>query len=73
VSGEEAKYRGEENCIEGKPEGKKPLGRSRRRQQSLIIIDLNETEWCDVDLVFLLQDRGKKRAVLNTVIQFRVS
>jgi hypothetical protein len=33
----------------GKPEGKKPLGRPRRRWVDNIRMDLGEVGWCDVD------------------------
>jgi hypothetical protein len=41
----------------GKPEGKKPLGRPRRRRESNIKMDLRETGWGGVDSIHLAQDR----------------
>jgi hypothetical protein len=36
----------------GKPEGKKPQGRPRRRWVDNIIMDLGEVEWGDVDWIW---------------------
>jgi hypothetical protein len=41
----------------GKPEGKKPLGRPRRRWVDGIKMDLREIGWGDVDWIDLAQDR----------------
>jgi hypothetical protein len=51
----------------GKPEGKKLLGRSRRKWVHNIKMDLREIEWGDVDWIDLAQDRGLWRALVNTV------
>jgi hypothetical protein len=45
----------------GKPEGKRPLGRPRRRLDN-IRIDLGEVGWGDVDWIGLAQDRNRWRA-----------
>jgi hypothetical protein len=47
----------------GKPEGKRPLGRPRRRWVNSIIIDLRETEWDCMDWIDLVQDRDQWRAL----------
>jgi len=55
-----------------KPEGKRPLGRSRRRWEDNIKLDLQEV-WCGgMDWIGLAQDRDRWRAVLNTVMNLRV-
>jgi hypothetical protein len=54
----------------GKPEGKRPLGRPRRRWENGIRIDLRETDWEDVEWVPLAQDRDQWRAVVNAVMNF---
>jgi hypothetical protein len=41
------------------PEGKRPLGRQRRRRSDNIQMDLREIEWGIVDWIDLSQDRGK--------------
>jgi hypothetical protein len=43
----------------GKPEGKRPLGRPRRRWVDNIIMDLREIEWDGVDWIELTQDRDQ--------------
>jgi hypothetical protein len=43
----------------GKPEGKKPLGRPRRRWVDNIRMDLGEVGWGDVDWIGLAQDRNR--------------
>jgi hypothetical protein len=59
----------------GKPEGKRPLGRSRRLWMSNIKIDLREVEWDGIgtDWIDLAQDRNQWRALVNTVMNLRVS
>jgi hypothetical protein len=52
----------------GKPEGKRPLGRPRRRRLDNIKMDLVEIGWPDVDWIALAQDRDKCRAVANAVM-----
>jgi hypothetical protein len=57
----------------GKPEGKRPLGRPKRRWVNNIKIDLRETGCDDMDWIDLVQDRDKWRALVNTVMNLRVS
>jgi hypothetical protein len=56
----------------GKPEGKRPLGRLRRRWIDNIKIDLLEIGWGDVDWIGFAEDRDKWRALVNTVMNLRV-
>jgi hypothetical protein len=56
----------------GKPEGKRPLARPRRRWVDNIKIDLREIGWDGVDWVDLSQDRDQWRALVNTVMNLRV-
>jgi hypothetical protein len=51
----------------GKPEGKRPLGRSRRRW-----VDLRETGWDGMNWIDLAQDRDQWKALVNTVMNLRV-
>jgi hypothetical protein len=46
--------------LAGKPEGKRPLGRSTRRWVDNIEIDLRETGWDGVDWIDLAQDRDQE-------------
>jgi hypothetical protein len=55
----------------GKPEGKRPLGRPRRRWVDNIKIDLREIRWNGMYWIDLAQDRDKWRAVVNTVMNLR--
>jgi hypothetical protein len=56
----------------GKPEGKRPLGRPRRRWVDKIRMDLGEVGWGDVDWIGLAQDRNRWRGVVNSVLNLRV-
>jgi hypothetical protein len=56
----------------GKPEGKRPLGRRRRRWVDNIKMDLREIGWDEVDWIDLAQDRDQWRALVNTVLNLRV-
>jgi hypothetical protein len=56
----------------GKPEGRRPLGRPRRRWVDNVKIDLSVIGWDGVDWVDLAQDRDKWRALVNTVMNSRV-
>jgi hypothetical protein len=56
----------------GKPEGKRPLGRPRRRWEDGIRMDLREIGLGDVDWIRLAQDRHRWRAVVSAVMNFRV-
>jgi hypothetical protein len=57
----------------GKPEGKRPLGRPRRRWVDNIKLDLVEIGWGDVDWVRLAQDWDRWRARVNAVMNRRVT
>ena len=63
--------RGVHRVLVGKPEGKRPLGRPRHRWEDNIKMDLQEVggggDWME-----LAQDREKWRALVNTVLNFRV-
>jgi hypothetical protein len=56
----------------GKPEGKRPLGRPRRRWFYNVKMDLLEISWSGVDWICLAQDRDKWRAFVNPVMNLRV-
>jgi hypothetical protein len=57
----------------GKPEGKRPLGRNRRIWEDNIRIDLREIGWGGMDWIDVAQDRDQWRALVNTVMNLRVS
>jgi hypothetical protein len=56
----------------GKPEGKRPLGRQRRRWIDNIKMDLLEKGLSVVDWIGLVQDRYRWRALVNSVMNLRV-
>jgi hypothetical protein len=56
----------------GKPEGKRPLGRPRRKWVDNIKMDLGEVGWVDVDWIGLAQDRNRWRALVNSVLNLRI-
>jgi hypothetical protein len=56
----------------GKPEGKRPLGKPRRRWEDNIKMDLREIGWGGTDLNDLAQDRSRCRALVNTVMNLQV-
>jgi hypothetical protein len=56
----------------GKPEGNRPLGKPRRRWEDNIIMDLREIGWGGMDWTDLAEDRDHWRALLNSVMNFRV-
>jgi len=55
----------------GKPEGKRPLGRPRRRWEDNIKMDLREVGGGG-DWIEFAQDRERLRVLVNTVMNFRV-
>jgi hypothetical protein len=63
--------RGVHRVLVGKPEGKRPLGRPRRRWEDNIKVYLQEVggggDWME-----LAQDRDRWRALVNKVMNFRV-
>jgi hypothetical protein len=64
--------RGAYNILVGRSEGRRPLGRPRRRWEDNIKMDLREIGFGDVDWVHLDQDRGRWRALVNTVMNLLV-
>ena len=64
--------RGVHRVLVGKPEGKRPLGRPRRRWEDNIKMDLQEVGRCCGDWMELAQDRDRWRALVNTVRNLQV-
>ena len=64
--------RGVHRVLVGKPEGKRPLGRPRRRWEDNIKMDLQEVGGGRGDLMELAQDRYRWQALVGTVRDFRV-
>jgi hypothetical protein len=60
------------NILVGRPEGRRPLGRPRRRWEDNIKMDLREIGIGDVDWIHWTQDRDRWRALVNTVMNLRI-
>jgi len=60
--------RGVYRILVWKPEGKRPLGRSRRRWEDNITMDLEEVVCGGMDSIELAQDRDRWRALVNALM-----
>ena len=56
----------------GKPEGRRLLGRPRRRWEDNIKVDLQEVEWGGMGWIDMAQNRGEWRAFVRAVMILRV-
>jgi hypothetical protein len=64
--------RGVYRVLLGKSDGKRPMGRSKRRWLDNIKMDLQEVGCGDMDWIGLAQDRDRWRAFVNSVMSLRV-
>jgi hypothetical protein len=64
--------RGVYRVLVGKPEGKRPTGRQRRRWKDNINIDLQEVGCGSVDWIELAQDGDRRRALVTAVMNLLV-
>jgi hypothetical protein len=55
-----------------KPEGKRPLGRHRRRWENNIKMDIKEMGWESMDWINLAHDKDRWRVLVNTIMNLRV-
>jgi hypothetical protein len=56
----------------GKPEGRRLLGRHRRKREDDIKMEHREIEWGDIGFIDLAQVRAQRQALVITVMNFRV-
>jgi hypothetical protein len=64
--------RGAYRILVGRPEGRRPLGRPRRRWEDNIKMDLQEVGWGGMDWIDMAQDRDRWQALVNAVMNVRV-
>jgi hypothetical protein len=64
--------RGAYRILVGRPEGRRPLGRPRRRREDNINMDFQEVGWGGMDWIDMAQDRDRWRAVVSALMNFRV-
>ena len=64
--------RGVYRVLVGKPEGKRPLGRPRRRWEDNIKMDLQEVGCGGMDWIELAEDRDRWRALVNAVMNLLI-
>ena len=64
--------RGAYGALVGKPEGRRPLERPKRRWEDNIKMDLREVEWRGIGWICLAKDRDRWRALVNKVMNLRV-
>jgi hypothetical protein len=55
----------------GEPVGKRPLGRPRRRGEENIKMEVREIGWDGTNWIHLAEDRDRRRALVNTVMNYR--
>jgi hypothetical protein len=67
------KGRGVYRILVGKPGGKRPLGRPRRRWEDNIKMDFQDAGCGGMDWIGLAQDRDRWRALVNVVMNLRIS
>jgi hypothetical protein len=72
--GRKCNTRGEKNAhrvLVGKPEGKRPLVRPKRRWEDNVRMDLRETGWNGMDWIHLAWDSDQWKALVNTSMNLR--
>ena len=75
MDGAYSTFGGEKRCMQGlvgKPEGKRPLGRSRLRREDNIKMEFQKVRCGGVEWMELAQDRDRWWAFVNAVMSIRV-
>jgi hypothetical protein len=70
--GTHGEVKGAYNILVVKPEGRRALGRPRRRWEDKIKMDLREIGFGDADWIHLTKDRDRWRALVNMVMNLRI-
>jgi hypothetical protein len=65
-------WRGAYRILGGRPGGRRPLRRPRRRWEDNVKMDLREVGWEGMGWIELAQDRDRLRALVNAVMNLRV-
>jgi hypothetical protein len=65
--------RGAYKVLVGRPEGRTPLGRPKHRWEDDIKMDLQEVGWGGTDWIAVAEDRDSCWALVNSVMNLRVS
>jgi hypothetical protein len=60
------------SILVGKPGGRRPIGRPRRRWVDNIKMDLREIEWGGMNWIDMRQDKNQWRVLVNAAMNFRV-
>jgi hypothetical protein len=63
--------RGAYRILVGRPEGRRPLGRPRRRWEDNIKMDLKDVGWGGMDWIDMAEDKDRWRALVNVVMNFQ--
>jgi hypothetical protein len=64
--------RGAYRVLVVRPEGRRPLGRPRRRWEDNIKMDLQEVGWGGMDRIDMARDRDRWRVLVSAVMNLRV-
>jgi hypothetical protein len=64
--------RGAYRILVGRPEGRRPLGRPRRRWEDNIKMDLQEVGWWGMDWIHMARVRDSWRALVSAVMNLRI-
>ena len=64
--------RGVYRVLVGRPEGKRPLGRPRRRWKDNVKMDLQEVGCGGMEWIELAQGRDRWRALVNAIMNLRI-
>jgi len=64
--------RGVYRVLMGKPEGRRPIGRTRHRREDNIKMNLQEVGCGDMDWIDLAEDRDRWQALVNAIMNYEL-